>query len=84
MNNPVPIAEEYALVDTLWGGRLIARLLRGVPYEYLVYNVPPAEARSWFEEASELVPRAWTDTAPFGSEGEHYQIRSVLIWPRPI
>ena len=84
LNNPVRVAEEYALVDTLSGGRLVAGLLRGAPYEYLVYNVPPAESRSRFEEAWELVVRAWSDTEPFGWEGEHYHFRNVSIWPRPI
>jgi alkanesulfonate monooxygenase SsuD/methylene tetrahydromethanopterin reductase-like flavin-dependent oxidoreductase (luciferase family) len=84
LNNPVRIAEEYALIDTLSGGRLVAGLLRGAPYEYLVYNVPPAESRSRFEEAWELVMRAWTDTEPFGWEGAHYHFRTISIWPRPI
>jgi alkanesulfonate monooxygenase SsuD/methylene tetrahydromethanopterin reductase-like flavin-dependent oxidoreductase (luciferase family) len=84
LNNPVRIAEEYALVDTLSGGRLVAGLLRGAPYEYLVYNVPPAESRSRFEEAWELILRAWSDTEPFGWDGEHYQFRNVSIWPRPV
>src|SRR6266851_171979 len=84
LNNPVRVAEEYALVDTLSGGRLIAGLLRGAPYEYLVYNVPPAESRSRFEEAWDLVMRAWCDTEPFGWEGAHYHFRNVSIWPRPV
>src|SRR5437763_947501 len=84
LNNPVRVAEEYALVDAMSGGRLVAGLLRGAPYEYLVYNVPPAESRSRFEEAWELVVRAWSDTEPFGWEGEHYHFSNVSIWPRPI
>jgi alkanesulfonate monooxygenase SsuD/methylene tetrahydromethanopterin reductase-like flavin-dependent oxidoreductase (luciferase family) len=84
LNNPVRVAEEYALVDAMSGGRLVAGLLRGAPYEYLVYNVPPAESRSRFEEAWELIVRAWTDTEPFGWEGEHYHYRYVSIWPRPV
>ena len=71
LNNPVRIAEEYALIDTLSGGRLVAGLLRGAPYEYLVYNVPPAESRARFEEAWELVMRAWCDIEPFGWDGKH-------------
>src|ERR671926_1982856 len=84
LNNPVRVAEEYALVDAISGGRLVAGLLRGAPYEYLVYNVPPAESRTRFEEAWELIVRAWTDTEPFGWEGEHYHFRNVSIWPRPV
>ncbi len=82
--NPVRIAEEFAMIDALSGGRLVAGLLRGAPYEYLVYNVNPAESRPRFEEAWELILRAWTDTKPFGWEGEHYRYRNVSIWPRPI
>jgi alkanesulfonate monooxygenase SsuD/methylene tetrahydromethanopterin reductase-like flavin-dependent oxidoreductase (luciferase family) len=84
LNNPVRVAEEYALIDTLSGGRLVAGLLRGAPYEYLVYNVPPAESRARFEEAWELIMRAWCDTEPFGWDGAHYQFRNVSIWPRPV
>ena len=84
LTNPVRIAEEYALIDTLSGGRLVAGLLRGAPYEYLVYNVAPAEPRARFEEAWELVMHAWCDTEPFGWDGTHYQFRNVSIWPRPV
>jgi alkanesulfonate monooxygenase SsuD/methylene tetrahydromethanopterin reductase-like flavin-dependent oxidoreductase (luciferase family) len=82
--NPVRIAEEFAMIDALSGGRLIAGLLRGAPYEYLVYNVNPAESRSRYEEAWELILRAWTETQPFGWEGEHYHYRNISIWPRPV
>jgi alkanesulfonate monooxygenase SsuD/methylene tetrahydromethanopterin reductase-like flavin-dependent oxidoreductase (luciferase family) len=82
--NPVRVAEEFAMIDNLSGGRLIAGLLRGAPYEYLVYNVNPKESRSRFEEAWDLIYRAWTDTLPFGWEGRHFHYRHVSIWPRPI
>jgi alkanesulfonate monooxygenase SsuD/methylene tetrahydromethanopterin reductase-like flavin-dependent oxidoreductase (luciferase family) len=84
LGNPVRIAEEYAMIDNLTGGRLIAGLMRGAPYEYLVYNVNPAESRRRFEEAWELILTAWTDTRPFGWEGEFYRFRNVSIWPRPV
>jgi len=82
--NPVRIAEEYAMIDNLSGGRLIAGLLRGAPYEYMVYNVNPAESRARFEEAWDLILKAWTDTMPFGWEGRYYHYRHVSIWPRPL
>lgn len=84
LSNPLRIAEEYALIDTLTAGRLVAGLLRGAPYEYLVYNVNPAESRSRFEEAWELIMKAWTCSRPFGWEGTYYRFRQVSIWPRPI
>ncbi len=82
--NPVRIAEEYAMIDNLSGGRLIAGLMRGAPYEYLVYDVNPAESRARLEEAWELIIKAWTDTSPFGWEGRYFHYSNVSIWPRPV
>jgi len=84
LGNPVRIAEEFAMIDNLSGGRLIAGLIRGAPYEYLVYNVNPAESRSRFEEGWELILRAWTERQPFGWEGRHFRFSSISIWPRPV
>jgi alkanesulfonate monooxygenase SsuD/methylene tetrahydromethanopterin reductase-like flavin-dependent oxidoreductase (luciferase family) len=84
INNPVRVAEELAMVDVFTGGRLIAGLLRGAPYEYAVYNVNPAESRGRYEEAWDLILRAWTEPGPFGWDGPHYQFRTVSIWPRPV
>src|SRR5271154_1576932 len=33
MNNPIRIAEEYAMIDCMSGGRLVAGLIRGAPHE---------------------------------------------------
>jgi alkanesulfonate monooxygenase SsuD/methylene tetrahydromethanopterin reductase-like flavin-dependent oxidoreductase (luciferase family) len=38
LNNPLRIAEEYAMLDCMSGGRLIAGLMRGIPHEYIAYN----------------------------------------------
>lgn len=43
--NPLRIAEEYAWIDVVSGGRLEAGLVRGVPQNYAAYNVNPDE--SW-------------------------------------
>lgn len=84
MGNPVRIAEEFAMIDNLTGGRLVAGLIRGAPYEYLVYHVNPAESRSRFEEGWALILKAWTERQPFGWEGRHFRYRQVSIWPRPV
>lgn len=33
--NPIRVAEEYAMIDVMSGGRLVAGLIRGVPHEYI-------------------------------------------------
>ncbi|MGK6316319.1 LLM class flavin-dependent oxidoreductase [Neorhizobium sp. DT-125] len=82
--NPIRVAEEYAMIDVMSGGRLIAGFLRGIPHEYIAYNIPPSESRSRLREATELIIKAWTEDEPFGWEGEHYQFPAVSIWPKPI
>jgi len=84
MLNPVRVAEEFAMLDTITGGRIIAGMLRGTPNEYVTYNTNPSESRGRFEEALQLIRRAWTEPQPFGWEGRYFQYRAISIWPRPV
>ncbi len=81
--NPIRVAEEYAMLDMISGGRLVAGFMRGIPHEYVAYNVAPSESYGRMNEAIELIKKAWTEPEPFGWEGEYYQFRAVSIWPRP-
>jgi len=82
--NPVRVAEEFAMLDTLTGGRVVAGMLRGTSNEYVTYATNPAESRERFEEALALIVRAWTEPQPFGWQGRYYEYRVISIWPRPI
>lgn len=84
INNPIRIAEEYAMLDCMSGGRLVAGLMRGIPHEYIAYNIPPSESWERQREAVTLIKKAWTEPEPFGWEGKHYRFRQVSIWPRPL
>jgi alkanesulfonate monooxygenase SsuD/methylene tetrahydromethanopterin reductase-like flavin-dependent oxidoreductase (luciferase family) len=80
--DPVRVAEELAMVDTLSGGRMIAGLMRGSVNEYVTYNINPSESRERFEEALQLIRMCWTEVQPFGWQGRYYEYRSICIWPR--
>lgn len=82
--NPVRVAEEIAMLDTMTGGRVVAGMMRGTPNEYVTYNINPSESRERFAEALELIKMAWTQQEPFGWQGRFYEFRSICIWPRPI
>ena len=82
-NNPLTIAEEYAMLDNLTRGRLIAGFVRGIGAEYHSACVNPVFSQERFAEAHDLIVRAWTETGPFGFAGKHYQFRYVNTWPRP-
>src|SRR4029077_19611585 len=83
LNNPIRIAEEYAMLDVMSGGRLVAGFMRGIPHEYVAYNVDPSESWGRLHEATQLIIKAWTEPEPFGWEGEYYQFPSISIWPKP-
>ncbi|HEY0580650.1 MAG TPA: LLM class flavin-dependent oxidoreductase [Chloroflexota bacterium] len=82
--NPLRVAEEFAMLDNVTGGRVVAGLLRGTPYEYNTYSINPAESRERFEEALQLILAAWTEPQPFGWQGRFYQFRTISMWPKPV
>jgi alkanesulfonate monooxygenase SsuD/methylene tetrahydromethanopterin reductase-like flavin-dependent oxidoreductase (luciferase family) len=83
-SNPVQVAEEAAMLDTLSQGRLVFGMLRGTTNEYLTFDLNPDEARERTTEAMELVLKAWTEPQPFGWQGRHFNFRTVSVWPRPL
>ena len=83
-SNPVRVAEELAMLDTMAQGRLVVGLLRGTANEAMTYDLNPQEARERTDEGMELILKAWTEPQPFGWQGRHFQYRTVSIWPRPL
>jgi alkanesulfonate monooxygenase SsuD/methylene tetrahydromethanopterin reductase-like flavin-dependent oxidoreductase (luciferase family) len=81
---PTRVAEEFAMIDCISGGRLIAGMVVGGGPEYYSFSINPAEARSRFNEAHDLIIKAWTEPGPFEFIGKHYKIRYVNSWPRPV
>lgn len=81
---PTRVAEEYAMIDVISGGRLIAGMVVGGGPEYYSFSVNPAHARERFREAHDLILRAWTEPGPFEHVGKHFRIRYVNPWPRPL
>jgi alkanesulfonate monooxygenase SsuD/methylene tetrahydromethanopterin reductase-like flavin-dependent oxidoreductase (luciferase family) len=81
--NPVRVAEEFAMIDVMSGGRLIAGMMRGTANEYVTYDINPSESRERFAEALHLIRRCWTEKEPFGWAGKYYNYRTISIWPRP-
>ena len=83
LHEPLRLAEELAMLDCLSNGRLISGFARGIPREYNVYNVKHSESRARFEEAYEIIRRAWTEDV-FSYEGKFWSYHDVAIWPRPV
>ena len=83
LNNPLMIAEEYAMLDNLTRGRVIAGFVRGIGAEYHAMGINPAYSQERYAEAHDLIVRAWTEPGPFPYVGKHYQFKYVNPWPRP-
>jgi alkanesulfonate monooxygenase SsuD/methylene tetrahydromethanopterin reductase-like flavin-dependent oxidoreductase (luciferase family) len=82
--DPVRVAEEMAIVDTLSRGRLEMGLVKGAPYEISPANSNPSRLMDRFWEAHDLILKAMsTQDGPFNWEGEYFHYRQVNIWPRP-
>ena len=83
-HHPVRLAEQMALVDIISRGRLDVGVGRGNrPAEFAGYRVPQEESRERFEEAVEIVQRAWREER-FSFEGRYFTFKDVRVIPKPL
>ena len=84
-NPPTRVAEEFAMLDVISGGRLIAGFPVGTSMDvnYCV-GQNPATVRDKYRESHELIMRAWAEREPFAFNGKYTKLRYVNLWPRPI
>ena len=72
--NPLILAEEAAMLDTLTDGRLDWGVGRGLkPLEFDAFCVPQARSREMFLEHMEIARRIWADEN-FEHHGEFYHV----------
>src|SRR5438270_235829 len=84
-NPPTRVAEEFAMIDVISGGRLIAGFPVGTPMDTcFAYGQNPSVLRERYLEAHDLVVKAWTEPETFAWNGRFNQQRYVNIWPRPV
>ena len=84
-NPPTRVAEEFAMLDVISGGRLIAGFPVGTPMDTcFAYGQNPSQLRERYLEAHDLVIKAWTEKDTFAFNGRFNQQRYVNIWPRPV
>jgi len=84
LHNPVKVAEDAATLDVLSGGRLEFGVGRGAaPIYFAGYNVPQEESRERFEEALEVIVRAWTSER-LSYQGKYFRVQDLLLTPKPV
>jgi alkanesulfonate monooxygenase SsuD/methylene tetrahydromethanopterin reductase-like flavin-dependent oxidoreductase (luciferase family) len=81
--NPMRLAGEIAAADILTGGRLETGLGRGHAWLFERSGVDLAESRGRFDEAVEILLRAWTEDH-FSFQGQYYCFQDLTVVPRPL
>jgi alkanesulfonate monooxygenase SsuD/methylene tetrahydromethanopterin reductase-like flavin-dependent oxidoreductase (luciferase family) len=81
--NPMRLAGEIAAADIITGGRLETGLGRGHAWLFARSGVDLAESRERFNEAVEILIRAWTED-DFGFEGKYYRFKDLTVVPKPL
>jgi alkanesulfonate monooxygenase SsuD/methylene tetrahydromethanopterin reductase-like flavin-dependent oxidoreductase (luciferase family) len=83
---PIRIAEEYAVLDCISGGRLVAGLPTGLGNDVSIsYGITPMEHRERWREGIDLMLKAWTAKEFFAWNGKyfHRRVESVAARPSP-
>ena len=82
-HNPLLAAEEYAVLDQLSEGRLRLGVGSGyLQHEFQGFGISPEERRQRFEEALEVMVRAWQGV-PFSYDGMYHRVANVRIAVTP-
>src|SRR5262249_28842708 len=84
-NQPLRVAEEYAMLDLLSDGRAIFSAGRGYDKrEDDAFSIPFDESRARFDEEMQPVPSAWT-VEEFSFTGQFHQVLEPLtVLPHPV
>jgi alkanesulfonate monooxygenase SsuD/methylene tetrahydromethanopterin reductase-like flavin-dependent oxidoreductase (luciferase family) len=85
LDHPLHIAEGAATLDVLSGGRLDFGVTRASLDDeaHAVFGSPKDEATERFEEALEVIVKAWTRDC-FSHDGRHWSIPEVSVSPKPV
>ena len=85
VHHPLHVAEEWATLDLLSGGRVDFAAGRGYDrMEYAPFGAPFGESAELFAEGMEILWRAWTEPGKWSHRGKYYTFDNVEVRPRPV
>jgi alkanesulfonate monooxygenase SsuD/methylene tetrahydromethanopterin reductase-like flavin-dependent oxidoreductase (luciferase family) len=83
-HHPLTVAETYAMVDVLSGGRLVLGVGSGyLKHEFEGYRIDPAEKRERFDEALDVLQKALTGER-FSYAGKYVRVDDVALNVAPL
>ncbi len=85
IHHPIHVAEEWATLDQLSGGRVDFAAGRGYDrHEFVPFSADFDASAEQFGEGIELLMRCWTESAPFDFKGRFYDVTDVEVFPKPL
>jgi alkanesulfonate monooxygenase SsuD/methylene tetrahydromethanopterin reductase-like flavin-dependent oxidoreductase (luciferase family) len=84
--DPVRIAEDYATIDVLSGGRVEPVVGRGTffPHTFAAFGQDPKDAKAMFAEHLELLVRLWSEEDVHWTGSFRAPLDGVTTQPRPV
>lgn len=80
---PLKLAEDVAVLDNLSGGRFVFGVAPGyVAKEFEAHGIARDERLGRFEEALDLMTRAWSEDF-FDFDGKYYHVPRTQLTPKP-
>jgi alkanesulfonate monooxygenase SsuD/methylene tetrahydromethanopterin reductase-like flavin-dependent oxidoreductase (luciferase family) len=85
IHHPIHVAEEWATLDQLSGGRVDFAAGRGYDsHEFTPFGADFQASAEQFGEGLELLMRCWSETKPFDFRGRFYNFTDVEVSPKPL
>jgi alkanesulfonate monooxygenase SsuD/methylene tetrahydromethanopterin reductase-like flavin-dependent oxidoreductase (luciferase family) len=83
-HNPVLLAEQAATLDLVSGGRFDFGVGKGYRHsEFKGFQIAPEEAEARFDEAVEVMTRAFTSRERFSHRGRFWHFEDIVVEPPP-
>ena len=83
-HNPVLLAEQAATLDLVSDGRFDFGIGKGYRHnEFKGFAIAPEEAEARFEEAIDVMTKAWTTRTRFSHRGRFWNFDDIVVEPPP-
>ncbi|HVB89030.1 MAG TPA: LLM class flavin-dependent oxidoreductase [Beijerinckiaceae bacterium] len=85
LHHPLRLAEEWATLDLISGGRVDFAAGRGYDRrEYEPFGADFMSSLELLDEGCEIILKAWSEPGKWSHRGKHYVIEDMSITPKPV